>query len=157
MKSTSISTAFQKKALEQKIKRHLLQKYGSTDFLDYIDLNALIDPTLSYSENLKIVEQQIATYLDNLTKMQIRDLEQLANNVVINLSTGEIIKHGKHGRVSEIQNIYNNEYIVFHYIQNTLVKYIPKKSRAIKKMLFSKFRTPQLISQLNILYNNEIE
>jgi hypothetical protein len=56
-----------------------------------IDLEALIDNNLTYSENLKNILKQLDLMQKDLTKRQIEDLEQLAENIKVDLETGEII------------------------------------------------------------------
>jgi hypothetical protein len=56
-----------------------------------IDIDALIDPELSYSENLNNILRQLDLMRKEYTLRQIKDLEERAQHIKINLETGEII------------------------------------------------------------------
>jgi hypothetical protein len=61
-----------------------------------LDLDALIDETLSYSENLNNILRQLDLMKKELSIKQIEEFEKLAENVKVNLETGEIIYSDKH-------------------------------------------------------------
>jgi citrate lyase alpha subunit len=152
-KSISPSRAgYIKKQLLKRIRAELSKKYGQDQdisaILDTIDISALIDPTLSYSENLSIIENEINMKLNEITKQQISDYEKLANSVIANLETNEIV-YFENGKISGIY--INGIYEPISYVQTKL--YIPRvSSRKLKNMAFSRFRK-MLLPQLNELYN----
>jgi len=148
--ATNSSTKKLRAQIARKLEKHLLQKYGTTEALDYIDIDSLIDKTLTVEENVKIIEQQIDIKMSEFIKQQIADYEKLCNSVLVNIETSEIVYLNENGRISQLY--INGIWQPISYVQTKL--YIPRvSSRKLKNMVFSRFRK-MLLPQLNELYNS---